>query len=111
MENNDTYLNYTHILSNGFMCTIFLWQGARLLRDLFSLARMKKSCVIFFDEIDAIGGARYNDGGTGDNEVHRTMLELINQLDGFDARGNIKVSMSNTVLSYTQLVISSIFPL
>lgn len=62
-----------------------------MVRELFKMARTKKSCLIFFDEIDAIGGARFFDGDSGDNEVHRTMLELINQLDGFDACGNIKV--------------------
>ncbi|KAH9376944.1 hypothetical protein HPB48_002741 [Haemaphysalis longicornis] len=56
--------------------------------------RTKKACLIFFDEIDAIGGARFDDGAGGDNEVQRTMLELINQLDGFDPRGNIKVLMA-----------------
>merc|ERR1712227_206384 len=58
------------------------------------MARTKKACIIFFDEIDAVGGARFDDGAGGDNEVQRTMLELINQLDGFDARGNIKVLMA-----------------
>ncbi len=42
-------------------------------------------------QIDAIGGARFDDGAGGDNEVQRTMLEIVNQLDGFDSRGNIKV--------------------
>ncbi len=65
-----------------------------MVRELFQLARAKKACVIFFDEVDAIGGARFDDGAGGDNEVQRTMLELINQLDGFDARGNIKVLMA-----------------
>lgn len=46
---------------------------------------------MFFDEVDAIGGARFDDGAGGDNEVQRTMLEIVNQLDGFDARGNVKV--------------------
>ncbi|CAF3634652.1 unnamed protein product [Rotaria sp. Silwood1] len=59
-----------------------------------ALARGKKACIIFFDEVDAIGGARFDDGAGGDNEVQRTMLELINQLDGFDPRGNIKVLMA-----------------
>ena len=58
------------------------------------MARTKKACLIFFDEIDAVGGARFDDGAGGDNEVQRTMLELINQLDGFDPRGNIKVLMA-----------------
>ena len=62
-----------------------------MVRELFEMARTKKACLIFFDEIDAVGGARFDDGAGGDNEVQRTMLELINQLDGFDPRGNIKV--------------------
>jgi 26S proteasome regulatory subunit T1 len=44
-------------------------------------------------QIDAIGGARFDDGAGGDNEVQRTMLEIVNQLDGFDSRGNIKVGV------------------
>jgi 26S proteasome regulatory subunit T1 len=72
----------------------YVGEGARMVRELFEMARGKKACIIFFDEIDAIGGARFDDGAGGDNEVQRTMLELINQLDGFDARGNIKVLMA-----------------
>ncbi|KAK8089595.1 hypothetical protein PG997_004556 [Apiospora hydei] len=69
----------------------YVGEGARMVRELFEMARTKKACIIFFDEIDAVGGARFDDGAGGDNEVQRTMLELITQLDGFDARGNIKV--------------------
>jgi len=72
----------------------YVGEGARMVRELFEMARSKKACVIFFDEVDAIGGTRFDDGAGGDNEVQRTMLELINQLDGFDARGNIKVLMA-----------------
>ncbi|KAF1743433.1 hypothetical protein MXB_5658 [Myxobolus squamalis] len=72
----------------------YVGEGARMVRELFQLARTKKACIVFFDEIDAIGGARFDDGAGGDNEVQRTMLELINQLDGFDPRGNIKVLMA-----------------
>lgn len=72
----------------------YVGEGARMIRELFELARTKKACIIFFDEIDAIGGARFDDGAGSDNEVQRTMLELITQLDGFDARGNIKILMA-----------------
>jgi len=72
----------------------YVGEGARMVRELFEMARTKKACVIFFDEVDAIGGTRFDDGAGGDNEVQRTMLELINQLDGFDSRGNIKVLMA-----------------
>eukprot|EP00010_Vexillifera_abyssalis_P009435 CAMPEP_0201545658 /NCGR_PEP_ID=MMETSP0173_2-20130828/2103_1 /ASSEMBLY_ACC=CAM_ASM_000268 /TAXON_ID=218659 /ORGANISM="Vexillifera sp., Strain DIVA3 564/2" /LENGTH=427 /DNA_ID=CAMNT_0047954121 /DNA_START=26 /DNA_END=1309 /DNA_ORIENTATION=+ len=72
----------------------YVGEGARMVRELFQLARSKKACIIFFDEVDAFGGARYDDSSGGDNEVQRTMLELINQLDGFSPRGNIKVLMA-----------------
>lgn len=69
----------------------YVGEGARMVREMFQMARTKKACLIFFDEVDSIGGARFDDGQGGDNEVQRTMLEIVNQLDGFDARGNIKV--------------------
>ncbi|CAL5407491.1 unnamed protein product [Camellia sinensis] len=72
----------------------YVGEGARLVHELFQMARSKKACIVFFDELDAIGGARFEDGVGGDNEVQRTMLEIVNQLDGFDARGNIKVLMA-----------------
>ena len=70
----------------------YVGEGARMVRELFTLARSKKACVIFFDEVDAVGGARSDEGG--DNEVQRTMLEIVSQLDGFDPRGNVKILMA-----------------
>jgi len=82
-----------------------------MVRELFEMARSKKACIIFFDEVDAIGGARFDDGAGGDNEVQRTMLELINQLDGFDARGNIKVIMAtNRYVIITQIPLAPLIP-
>lgn len=73
----------------------YVGEGARMVRELFSLARAKKTCIIFFDEVDAIGGARTSgDDGNSDIEVQRTMLQIVTELDGFDARGNIKVLMA-----------------
>ena len=72
----------------------YVGEGARMVRELFTMARSKKACLVFFDEVDAIGGARFDDGAGGDNEVQRTMLEIVNQLDGFDSRGNVKVLMA-----------------
>ncbi|CRL00380.1 CLUMA_CG013648, isoform A [Clunio marinus] len=72
----------------------YIGEGARMVRELFEMARTRRACIIFFDEVDAIGGVRFDNGNGSDNEVQRTMLELINQLDGFDARGNIKVLMA-----------------
>jgi len=80
-----------------FICVIgselvqrYVGEGARMVRELFLLARTKKACIIFIDEVDAIGGAR----GGDDGEVQRTMLEIVNQLDGFDNRGNVKILMA-----------------
>lgn len=72
----------------------YIGEGARMVRELFQMARSKKAAIIFFDEVDAIGGTRFDDGSGSDSEVQRTMLEIVNQLDGFDARGNIKVLMA-----------------
>lgn len=72
----------------------YVGEGARMVREQFQMARSKKVCIIFFDEIDAIGGARFDDGAGGDNEVQRTMLQIVTELDGFDSRGNIKVLMA-----------------
>merc|ERR1719273_1338590 len=84
-----------------FICVIgselvqrYVGEGARMVRELFQLARTKKACILFIDEVDAIGGSRGGDDAHGDNEVQRTMLEIVNQLDGFDARGNVKVLMA-----------------
>jgi len=73
----------------------YVGEGARMVRELFTMARSKRACIVFFDEIDAIGGARGGGGDNGsDNEVQRTMLQIVTELDGFDARGNIKVLMA-----------------
>jgi 26S proteasome regulatory subunit T1 len=84
-----------------FICVIgselvqkYVGEGARMVRELFTLARSKKACILFIDEVDAIGGARGGDESSGDSEVQRTMLEIVNQLDGFEARGNVKVLMA-----------------
>jgi 26S proteasome regulatory subunit T1 len=73
----------------------YVGEGARMVRELFTMARAKRACIVFFDEIDAIGGARTGGDENGsDNEVQRTMLQIVTELDGFDARGNIKVLMA-----------------
>jgi 26S proteasome regulatory subunit T1 len=74
----------------------YIGEGARMVREIFKIARSKPSAIIFFDEVDAFGMSRTGgDEEDGANsEVQRTMLELIQQLDGFDARGNVKVLMA-----------------
>ena len=62
------------------------------------MARQHSPSIIFMDEIDSIGSTRLESGGGGDSEVQRTMLELLNQLDGFEPHQNIKVSSSQRIL-------------
>lgn len=73
----------------------FIGEGSRMVRELFVMAREHAPSIIFMDEIDSIGSSRLEGGsGGGDSEVQRTMLELLNQLDGFEAHQNIKVVMA-----------------
>eukprot|EP00962_Isochrysis_galbana_P032067 scaffold10505_cov102-Isochrysis_galbana.AAC.7 len=73
----------------------YIGEGSRMVRELFVMAREHAPSIIFMDEIDSIGGQRLDGGsGGGDSEVQRTMLELLNQLDGFEATNQIKVVMA-----------------
>jgi 26S proteasome regulatory subunit T5 len=69
---------------------MFIGDGAKLVRDAFKLAKEKAPAIIFIDELDAIGTKRFDSDKSGDREVQRTMLELLNQLDGFSSDERIK---------------------
>merc|ERR1719183_407152 len=68
--------------------------GPKLVRELFRVADEHSPSIIFIDEIDAVGTKRYDSTSGGEKEIQRTMLELLNQLDGFDSRGDVKVIMA-----------------
>merc|ERR1711978_73632 len=72
----------------------YLGEGPKLVRELFRVADENAPCIIFIDEIDAMGTKRYDSNSGGEREIQRTMLELLNQLDGFDSRGDVKVIMA-----------------
>jgi len=72
----------------------YIGEGSRMVRELFIMAREAAPSIIFMDEVDSIGSARMDGGSGGDSEVQRTMLELLNQLDGFEPVQNIKVIMA-----------------
>ncbi len=69
----------------------YIGEGARLVRDVFNIAREKAPSIVFIDEIDAVGSRRTYDGTTGSSEVNRTMVQLLAELDGFDARGDVRI--------------------
>ncbi len=69
----------------------YIGEGARLVRELFELAREKAPSIVFIDEIDAIAARRDEDSTSGEREVQRTMMQLLAEIDGFDPRGDVKV--------------------
>lgn len=72
----------------------FIGESARLIREMFGYARDHEPCIIFMDEIDAIGGRRFSEGSSADREIQRTLMELLNQMDGFDVLGKVKIVMA-----------------
>jgi len=86
-ETNATFLK----LAAPQLVQMFIGDGAKIVRDAFALAKEKKPTIIFIDEIDAVGTKRFDSDTNGDREVQRTMLELLNQLDGFSSTADIKV--------------------
>jgi 26S proteasome regulatory subunit T5 len=86
-QTNAAYLK----LAGPLLVQMFIGDGAKLVRDAFALAKEKSPAIIFIDEIDAIGTKRFDSDTNGDREVQRTMLELLNQLDGFSSDDRIKI--------------------
>lgn len=69
----------------------FIGEGARLVRELFIMAKNRAPAVIFIDELDAIGSKRIQVATSGDREVQRTLMQLLSELDGFNSRGNVRI--------------------
>ena len=69
----------------------FIGEGAGLVRELFMLARERAPSIVFIDEIDSVGSMRTNDGTSGSAEVQRTLMQLLNEMDGFDNRGDVRI--------------------
>jgi proteasome regulatory subunit len=69
----------------------YIGEGARLVRELFELAKSKSPAIIFIDELDAIGARRMDGATSGDREVQRTLMQILAEMDGFDARGEVKL--------------------
>mmetsp|Transcript_34495 Transcript_34495/g.39311 ORF Transcript_34495/g.39311 Transcript_34495/m.39311 type:complete len:435 (-) Transcript_34495:184-1488(-) len=72
----------------------YIGESARIIREMFGFARDHEPCVIFMDEIDAIGGSRFSEGTSADREIQRTLMELLNQMDGFEEQGQVKMVMA-----------------
>lgn len=90
---NSTSATFLHMVGSELIQK-YLGDGPKLVREMFKVAETHAPAIIFIDEIDAIGRKRYDSDSSGTREVQRTMLELLNQLDGFDTRDDIKVIMA-----------------
>merc|ERR1712140_18758 len=76
----------------------YLGEGPKLVREIFRIADEMAPSIVFIDEIDAVGSKRYDSSSSGEKEVQRTMLELLNQLDGFDSKTDVKVIMATNAI-------------
>ncbi|KAG4994871.1 hypothetical protein JHK84_031837 [Glycine max] len=78
--------NFLKVVSSAIIDK-YIGESTRLIREMFGYARDHQSCIIFMDEIDAIVGCRFSEGTSADREIQRMLMELLNQLDGFDQLG------------------------
>lgn len=85
--------NFLKVVSSSIVDK-YIGESARLIREMFGYARDHQPCIIFMDEIDAIGGRRFSEGSSADREIQRTLMELLNQMDGFDKLGQVKFIMA-----------------
>lgn len=85
--------NFLKVVSSAIVDK-YIGESARLIREMFAYARDHQPCIIFMDEIDAIGGRRFSEGTSADREIQRTLMELLNQMDGFDVLGQVKMIMA-----------------
>lgn len=85
--------NFLKVVSSAIVDK-YIGESARMIREMFAYARDHEPCIIFMDEIDAIGGRRFSEGTSADREIQRTLMELLNQMDGFDTLGKVKIIMA-----------------
>lgn len=85
--------NFLKVVSSAII-EKYIGESSRMIREMFAYAKTHQPCVIFMDEIDAIGGKRSSDSNSSDREVQRTLMELLNQMDGFEDLGRVKVIMA-----------------
>ncbi|TPX74699.1 hypothetical protein CcCBS67573_g04030 [Chytriomyces confervae] len=85
--------NFLKVVSSAIVDK-YIGESARVIREMFGYAKEHEPCIIFMDEIDAIGGRRFSEGTSADREIQRTLMELLNQMDGFDYLGQTKLIMA-----------------
>lgn len=86
-------VNFMKVVSSALI-EKYIGESSRMIREMFAYARERRPCIIFLDEIDAIGGKRTTESSSSDREVQRTLMELLNQLDGFKDLEDVKIIMA-----------------
>ncbi|WP_048098302.1 proteasome-activating nucleotidase [Archaeoglobus sulfaticallidus] len=87
---NQTKATFIRVVGSEFVQK-YIGEGARLVREVFQLAKEKAPSIIFIDELDAIAARRTSSDTSGDREVQRTLMQLLSEMDGFDNRGDVKI--------------------
>ena len=87
---HETNANFMRVVGSELVQK-YIGEGARLVRELFDLAKKKAPTIIFIDEIDAVGASRTEANTSGDREVQRTLMQLLAGMDGFENRGDVKI--------------------
>ncbi len=90
MKIDETSARFLRVIASELVQK-YIGEGARLVRELFEMAKEKAPSVIFIDEIDAIGATRMDADTSGDREVQRTLMQLLAEMDGFDNRGDVRI--------------------
>ncbi|KAJ2749557.1 26S proteasome subunit rpt4, partial [Coemansia sp. BCRC 34490] len=90
---NSLETNFLKVVSSAIVDK-YIGESSRIVREMFGYAKDHEPCIIFMDEIDAIGGRRFSEGTSADREIQRTLMELLNQMDGFDTLGKVKMIMA-----------------
>ena len=96
---NSTKANFLRVNGSELVCKVS-GEGPRLVRNIFRLAKENAPSILFIDEIDAVGSKRKNTKSNAEQEVQRTMLELLNQLDGFDVNDGVKVILATNRITH-----------
>lgn len=87
---NETNATFIKVVASEFVKK-YIGEGARLVREVFELAKEKAPAIIFIDELDAVAAKRLKSSTSGDREVQRTLMQLLAELDGFESRGDIGI--------------------
>lgn len=87
---NSTHATFIEVVGSELVQK-FIGEGAKLVKDIFELARQKAPAIVFIDELDALAGKRMEIGTSGEREVNRTFMQLLAELDGFKPLANVKI--------------------